>query len=62
MNEINNLVINTEQKIDKIRTLTILLMDMERATKTELLDKETRDQLQPIIKKVMEKINEISKS
>jgi len=61
MNEIKEVVKTQEEKIDKIKTLTVFLMDLEKVAKSELLSPETRDQCQPIIKAVMEKLNQISK-
>ena len=61
MNEIKEILKVQEEKIDKIKTLTLFLMDLEKVAKSELLSQETRDQCQPIIKAVMEKLNQISK-
>ena len=61
MNEIKEILKTQEEKLYKITILTNLLVDLKDISKSELLSPETRDQCQPIIKAVMEKLNQISK-
>jgi len=61
MNDTKKLIEKTEEKVNKLRTLTLLLIDLEKAANSELLEPATRDQCRPIIKEVMEKINQVSR-
>jgi hypothetical protein len=59
--EAKELLKTTEDKINKIRTLNILLTELLHASNLGLLEENTREAMKPIIKEVMEKINQISR-
>ena len=61
MNDITEkLVEKIREKNKKVRTLNILLTDLINANKLELLNKNTREAIKPIIRDVAEKLDEIS--
>lgn len=46
-----------QERINKIKKLSILLMDMEGVAKSELLNQKTRELCQPIIKELIKELN-----